>query len=570
MTASRSRAIAMLALAIVATQARAQPVLLLTDPTPPPGGAFGRDVTALGGNVAVGEPGLNAGEVLLIDPASGALVQSFLPPPGTARAFGHALGAFGGNLLIGDFGADSVATRAGAVYLYDGATGALLQTFLPPPVSFQDFGSSVAALGSNVLGGSGSHPSSHLFDGGTAALLRTFPVGGRVAPFGANVLIGHHNGVTLFDAATGATLLSLPSPPSAPHPRAVAFGSDILVASPNDDTAGPDAGAVYRVDGTTGALLQTYLPPVPGTQFGSEILPSGTGFYVSQPGAQIGEPVVGAVFLIDAASGAVLRTFVNPTGVLSSEFGHSFGHALAEVAGRLVVGAQSAPVVTGMSFTGGAAYVFRGGPVACGPCETLDGPGACVVAPTPSCRSVAPGGKMRLVLRDAPGESRDLVTWRGLAAFAGVAFDPPGAVFGDPRHVGTAHDYALCVYDESAPTPSLLFRAIAPAGGTCGASPCWKALLRDGDTLWGYRYRDADRTPEGVNDAFVRVPPSGPMIVVFKAQGPNLTNRPLGLPSLPLPVPLRVQLQVREGSCWEAVYSTPTANTATRFVARSD
>jgi hypothetical protein len=135
-------------------------------------------------------------------------------------------------------------------------------------------------------------------------------------------------------------------------------------------------GAVQLLDGTTGALLQTYLPPVAGTQFGWDLLPSGTSFYVSQPGAQIGEPGAGAVFLVDAGSGAVLRTFVKPAGTLTSPFLHGFGFALAEVAGRLVVGAQSAPVVSGVPFTAGAAYVFRGGGVACGPCETLDGLGA--------------------------------------------------------------------------------------------------------------------------------------------------------------------------------------------------
>ena len=95
-------------------------------------------------------------------------------------------------------------------------------------------------------------------------------------------------------------------------------------------------------------------------------------------------------------------------------------------------------------------------------------------------------------------------------------------------------------------------------------------MLRNGTQLGGYRYRDRDRTPDGVNNAVVRSPPGTRMSLVFRGRGPDLSSRPFGLPALPLPVPLRVQLQVREGLCWEAVHSTPIANTSTRFVARSD
>ena len=54
------------------------------------------------------------------------------------------------------------------------------------------------------------------------------------------------------------------------------------------------------------------------------------------------------------------------------------------------------------------------------------------------------------------------------------------------------------------------------------------------------------------------------------ARGENLSNRPGGLPPLPFPLPVRVQLQVRDGLCWQAEFSTATTNTTFRFRARSD
>ena len=42
--------------------------------------------------------------------------------------------------------------------------------------------------------------------------------------------------------------------------------------------------------------------------------------------------------------------------------------------------------------------------------------------------------------------------------------------------------------------------------------------------------------------------------VTVTARGPNLSSRPAGLPSLPLPLPLTVQVQGSNGTCFGASY----------------
>jgi hypothetical protein len=89
----------------------------------------------------------------------------------------------------------------------------------------------------------------------------------------------------------------------------------------------------------------------------------------------------------------------------------------------------------------------------------------------------------------------------------------------------------------------------------------------------GYLYRDSEKTPEGVSRLLVNLlDVESPTPFQFKvlARGDNLSNRPGALPPPPFPLPLRVQLQHRDGFCWEAEYSTASSNTNTRFRAATD
>jgi hypothetical protein len=176
-------------------------------------------------------------------------------------------------------------------------------------------------------------------------------------------------------------------------------------------------------------------------------------------------------------------------------------------------------------------------------------------------------------VRNLSDDTADKLSWRGVSSIPAG----PGSVLGDLN----ARDYTLCVYDESGPTPTLLFRAAAPAGGECPGGPCWRPV-HVFQSVAGTRYVDRDRTPDGVKSLllrtlFQRLPNYTRGVlqgsrIVLKAAGPALSNRPLGLPGLPLPLPLRVQLQATEGMCWEGRYSAAgvVENTATEFHARPD
>ena len=130
------------------------------------------------------------------------------------------------------------------------------------------------------------------------------------------------------------------------------------------------------------------------------------------------------------------------------------------------------------------------------------------------------------------------------------------ANFGAPADHDT---YALCIYDESGGEPAaLLFAAVAPAGGSCGSKPCWRASGKN-----KLVYRDPAATPDGVTALTLGAGARGKASIAAKGKGANL-----GLPFLPLPLPLRVQLQSGSTACFEATFSTSARNDAKAFKAK--
>jgi hypothetical protein len=119
--------------------------------------------------------------------------------------------------------------------------------------------------------------------------------------------------------------------------------------------------------------------------------------------------------------------------------------------------------------------------------------------------------------------------------------------------------YHLCLYDESAVTPTLAARATIPAGGACAGAPCWRNA---GGTL---RYRNPARTPHGISKVVIRAGDAGRAKIVLEGKGARLPP----LPILPLALPLRVQLQADDATCFEAVFGNTgvARNDAATFVA---
>jgi hypothetical protein len=215
-------------------------LLTATDPMGVSGDRFGFAVAVLGGNIVVGAPGLpmNIGNAHLVDGTTGAIIRTFAnPSPASDDFFGWHVAVLGPNVLVGAPGDDTAATDAGAAYLFDGATGALLQSFFrPAPGAGEFFGFSVAVVGGNALIGApdtAAGGSAELYDPGTGALVRTFA-----------------NPTPAANDDFGFAL--------------AAYGSNVLVGAPGD-AAVYEGGAAYLFDGGTGALLRTLKPPRRGT-----------------------------------------------------------------------------------------------------------------------------------------------------------------------------------------------------------------------------------------------------------------------------------------------------------------
>lgn len=368
-------------------QASAQPLLALQKPIPTANDQFGFSVAGVGSNVAAGVPyddtgGTDAGAVYVFDGTTGLLLQTLQKAvPLAGDLFGYAVAAVGSNVLVGAPHDDTGATDAGAAYLFD-STGILILTIPnPSPATGDEFGSAVAAVGTNLLVGARSKDAgavdagaAYLFDGTTGALLQTFlnptPAlndlfGYSVAAVGSNILVGAPNDNTgasnagaayLFNAG-GTLLLTFQKPLRAINDQfgwsVAGLGANVVVGVPFDDTSAKDAGAVYLFDGTTGALLKTFTNPSPAIQdwFGFSVATLGTNLLV---GTRFDDTVTtdaGAAYLFDGATATLLQTFTNPVATMSSELGFS----VAAAGTRVLAGAH---FDSSVAANAGAAFVF--------------------------------------------------------------------------------------------------------------------------------------------------------------------------------------------------------------------
>lgn len=159
-----------------------------------------------------------------------------------------------------------------------------------------------------------------------------------------------------------------------------------------------------------------------------------------------------------------------------------------------------------------------------------------------------------LLLKDRLPDTHDLLRWKWTRGAATLK-----AEFGDPL---TATNYALCLYDESANTPTLKLASTIPAGGTCAGKPCWKETAR------GFKYVNKQQTPDGIAFLSLKEGLEGFAQIVLKGIGANLR-----VPPLPLDQDSKVTVQLRNdlGTCWGATYSAPAIrDTQVEFRGKSD
>ena len=264
------------------------------------------------------------------------------------------------DLAVGARMEDGGALNSGRAYLFSGANGELLHSFVSPnPESSGNFGHSVAGVADvdgdgrgevlvgalyelqNTVGGR-----SYLFSGSTGALLRTFvsPVAGASNNFG--------------QALSGV--------PDVNGDGVV----DIVIAAPNqlvDNNRG--AGSVYVFDGASGSLLRTINSPDLDSNhfFGSQVAGvddlDGDGFGDLVIGDyQSAASTGGRVRIYSGATGVELYPLDSPGAVPQGGFGRNLAgvpDVNGDGWGDFVVGADGEPSPsTNEQF--GRAYVFSG------------------------------------------------------------------------------------------------------------------------------------------------------------------------------------------------------------------
>jgi hypothetical protein len=123
-------------------------------------------------------------------------------------------------------------------------------------------------------------------------------------------------------------------------------------------------------------------------------------------------------------------------------------------------------------------------------------------------------------------------------------------------------DYTMCVWDDVAGTPSLVMTMRAPAGGNCDGRPCWTPL--SGGTA--YRYSDAGRLPNGIQQLRVRSGALGVSRLTVKGKGAALPDPPMPFAHSPR---ITVQVVNDAGTCWGSDFvSAPLSNTNARLLVK--
>ncbi len=168
--------------------------------------------------------------------------------------------------------------------------------------------------------------------------------------------------------------------------------------------------------------------------------------------------------------------------------------------------------------------------------EPTPGPPGCAATPLAGCRRILAPNKAALLFKDS-FLGRDELAWRWLGGEATF-----GTVFGDPT---TSTSYAFCAYSGPADETTLVMDSGAHPE-LCGAKSCWRRT-----PTGGFVYKNPDGNEHGLTRVELTPGDDGAARIVVKGRAFFLTK-----PSLPLTLPLTVQLQSSEGQCWEADYDT--------------
>jgi hypothetical protein len=364
---------------------------------------FGTSVAAGPQLVIIGAPGDDAAA----DDAGAVFAKNYdgtdeyiaiSPDPRAGDGFGTAVALVGPALVVGAPFADVTAPDAGAAFVFDAATGAFSRRLAKPaPLSSVGafFGSSLAALGEDVLIGSPFDENGAgavlLFDLATGELLRTLHnpdpspgdlFGASISVVAGNILVGAPladvNGSSgavsdagaayLFDGVTGDLLCELQSPEPAPSDEfgfaVAALGEDLVVGAPLEEPSGAsiiDTGGafVFVFDGTSCNLRDVRPNPLGATRdqagfslaiFGTDVLmgaPRGGGLYLARaqgPGAtsesRAGVTAESPVACSDFVAGTRVRPYCDDDDPCTDDVCQSGGCVHNPVAGCRPLGCR--------------------------------------------------------------------------------------------------------------------------------------------------------------------------------------------------------------------------------------
>lgn len=421
----------------------------LPNPAPSAGDEFGFSAAISGNRAVVGAPSEdpggvnNAGRAYVFDVNTGALTATLAhPAPAANDFFGYSVAVSGGLAVVGAYLKDATgATDSGRAYVFNVNTGALVSTLTHPTPSVGDqFGWSVGISGTMAIvgayrediGGANDAGAAYVFNANTGMLLSTLtapaPVAGSLLGFavsldGTLALVGapvapgpagSAGAMLLFEAASGVFLSRVDSPgPSsgaqfgyavslsgnlaavgapkedgggtdigsartyscadpcnADEPAGIlthpvpgvfdAFGTSVavnigivVVGAPLDDNVLGNVGSAFAWDAATGAFLAEFVNPSPVTNesFGTAVGISGTTVLVGAPNNDTGGSDAGVVRVYDALTGSILTTLLNPSPDLQDHFGKTLG-----ISGGLAV--VGAPDDDTAGLGTGAAHIF--------------------------------------------------------------------------------------------------------------------------------------------------------------------------------------------------------------------
>src|SRR5262245_40281392 len=327
----------------------------------------------------------------------GTVFRAPVPPP--ANGFGRAVGGgvqspfgSGASLVVGaPLAQGPGGIAAGRVYLFSDPYDSTQVTVLdsPRPAAGGQFGAAVAGIGPGdiLIGAPGENA-------GAGALYRAVSPPSMIGPisnhppvpgeaFGAAIAVAGQRALVgapafgIQTAAGTAYLIDPTNPGTAPlelrrpvpsasalFGAAVAFspdGLDAIVGAPFEGGADRQTGAVYLFDAGTGVLVRTFANPdaaKPGggvqDGFGAAVATGTTFLVIGAPFADEGAEGAGLVHVFDTG-GSLIRTIGNPNPTVDA----AFGAAVAVVGSRILVGV---PFDDGDVVDGGAVYVFDGDP----------------------------------------------------------------------------------------------------------------------------------------------------------------------------------------------------------------